>query len=141
MRTIRLTFLVFTLATGTLVGQTPLANINGNWFGVLVIGELKLRLLLKITVAENNSLTAVMDSPDQNANNLTVDSITFQNGMLHFEMKALQIAYEGSLNKNGEIVGTFTQAGNTRPLLFRKEGTAQSNTVVKRGRVELKPCN
>lgn len=121
--------------------QTP--GISGNWDSVLKIGDLKLRLVLKISDGPNGQLQAVMDSPDQNANNLKVDSITLQNNVLRFEMKELYISYEGTLNTAGsEITGTFTQTGTTAPLIFRKQGVAQSSAPpVKRGNVELKPCN
>ena len=118
------------------------SNISGNWESVLKLGELKLRLVLKISDGPNGQLQAVMDSPDQGASNLEVDSIAMQGNVLRFEMKKLLIAYEGTLNTAGsEIVGTFTQAGTTASLIFHKQGAAQSSAPVKRGKVELKPCN
>src|SRR3954451_14785668 len=149
MKTLKLaalTFIIsFCFSNALLFAQSPVpvTTIGGNWLGVLPVnGDIRLRLLLKVSAAADGSLSAVMDSLDQaNANNLKVDSITFQNGVLHFEMKALQIAYQGSLVRAGEIVGTFTQGGGQLRLIFRKEGAASSNAVVKRGRVELKPCN
>jgi pimeloyl-ACP methyl ester carboxylesterase len=123
--------------------QTPANSIVGNWEGVLSIGETKLRLIVKVTQAQDSSVTAVMDSIDQpGANNLTINTITFQNSVLHFEMKALQILYDGTLSKSGsDIVGTFTQGGVPRPLVFRKAGSVQSNAIVRRGSVQLKACN
>src|SRR5215813_2503502 len=144
MKTTIATFIILSAVCATpLVAQTPQSTINGNWLGVLTITEVnvKLRLLLKVTAAEGGSLTATMDSLDQpNSNDLKVDSITFQNGVLHFEMKALQIVYDGKLFRDGEMVGTFTQIRVPRRLIFRKEGVARPNAVVKRGRIELKSC-
>ena len=119
------------------------ATISGNWEGVLKLGEVKLRLVLKVTAAPNGQLQAVMDSLDQaDADNLEVDSIALQGNVLRFEMKKLQITYEGTLNPaSSEIVGTLTQAGNPASLIFRKQGVAQSTAPVKRGNVQLKPCN
>src|SRR5262245_41649126 len=92
--------------------QTP--NISGNWDSVLKLGEAKLRLVLRITDGPNGQLQAVMDSPDQGASDLEVNSITLQGNVLRFEMKRLQISYEGTLNPGAsEITGTFTQAGNS----------------------------
>jgi pimeloyl-ACP methyl ester carboxylesterase len=83
-----------------------------------------------------------MDSLDQNASDLQVDSIVFQNGTLHFEMKAIHAFYDGTLSKDDlEFVGTFTQGGNPLPLVLRKAGAARSTATVQRGRVQLKPCN
>src|SRR5215831_17738518 len=146
MKTLKLVLLTFVIllgpATTPLIAQPSNHAISGNWLGVLpVIADVTLRLRLKVTAAADGSLTALMDSPDQNATNVQVDSVTFQNGVLRFEMKAQRISYEGSLLREGEILGTFTQRGAPTRLIFRKEGVPFPNTSVKRGRVELKPCN
>ena len=120
----------------------PSQSIVGNWLGVLKIGEVNLRLLVKIESLAVGSLKAVMDSLDQaNSNNLTVDSVVLQNNSLRFEMKALDIAFEGTLNAEGnQISGTFTQAGRSLPLIFKKE-PPKSNVTVQRGRVQMKSCD
>jgi pimeloyl-ACP methyl ester carboxylesterase len=132
--------LVVSQLTQPSLAQTTDSPLTGNWNSTLVIGAQTLRLALKVTGAPDG-LKAIVDSLDQpNGANLTVDVITFQNNVLHFEMKRLSIVYEGTMNKDGsEIVGTFTQGAST-PLIFRKEGTTKSKAPVKRGRVELVPC-
>ena len=121
--------------------QTPDSPIVGNWNASLAVGGQTLRLVLKVTTS-SEGLKAALDSLDQpNGLDLAVDSITLQNNVLHFEMKALSIVYEGTMNKDGtEIVGTFTQ-GSATSLIFRKSGVARSTATVKRGRVEMKPCD
>ncbi len=137
----RINFAITTLIVSLVFSQQA-STVSGNWESVLKLGEVKLRLVLKISEGPNGQLQAVMDSPDQNASNLQVDSIALQGNVLRFEMKKLFIAYEGTLNPtSSEIVGTFTQAGTSAPLIFRKQGAAQSTAVVKRGNVQLKPCN
>lgn len=119
------------------------AVIMGNWEGTLAVGPTKLRLVLKVAEATGSEIKATVDSVDQaNGNNLQVDVITFSGGALHFEMKKLLIIYDGAINKEGsEIEGTFVQAGNSLPLIFRKQGIARSITIVRRGKVELKSCD
>ncbi len=118
------------------------SSISGNWDSVLKLGDIKLRLVLKISDGPNGQLQAVLDSPDQGASDLEVNTITLQGNVLRFEMTRLQIAYEGTLNPGAsEIVGTFTQAGTTASLIFRKQGVALSTAPVKRGSVQMKPCN
>jgi pimeloyl-ACP methyl ester carboxylesterase len=135
--TLFLTF-AFLIAVPSESAQT--ADISGTWNSTLVVSGLTLRLVLKVT-SSPDGLKAVVDSLDQpNGANLTVDSITFQNNVLHFEMKRLSIVYEGTLSKDGaEIVGTFTQLSSV-PLIFHKEGVTKSTAAVKRGRVEMRPC-
>ena len=117
-------------------------GIEGNWEGVLAVAAVRLRLVLKVSRGADGSPKATMDSLDQNASDLQVDSIVFQNGTLHFEMKAIHAFYDGTLSKDDlEFVGTFTQGGNPLPLVLRKAGAARSTATVQRGRVQLKPCN
>jgi len=140
--TLILSLLLTGLGISNLAQDSKQVSISGNWDSVLKAGDAKLRLVLKVSDGPNGQLQAVMDSPDQGASDLEVDTITFQNNVLRFEMKKLQIVYEGRLNPGtSEIVGTFTQAGASFSLVFRKQGAAQSTATVKRGNVQLKPCN
>jgi hypothetical protein len=69
-----------------LQGQT----LEGSWEGVLVVGSAKLRLVLKISRSADGALKATVDSLDQpGGTDLKVDTITFTDGSLHFEMKDL----------------------------------------------------
>ena len=139
-------FLVLVIACGCVAplrAQTSATTVKGNWAGTLTIGPTKLRLVLKIVEQADGKLTAALDSLDQpNSNNLTVDTITFSNDALHFEMKALLIVFDGTLSKDGtEISGTFKQAGNSFPLILRKEGVTRSQAPVRKGQLQLTPCN
>jgi pimeloyl-ACP methyl ester carboxylesterase len=126
----------------TISAQTKDPGISGSWNSVLTVGGLSLHLRLRVTSLPEG-LRAALDSLDQpNGENIGVDTIKFQNNVVHFEINRLRISYEGTLSKNGsEIVGTFTQGGTPSPLIFHKEGIAKSTAAVKRGRVELKPCD
>lgn len=124
-----------------LKAATATQSIAGNWEGVLTAGQ-KLRLLLKISQSADGALKATMDSLDQSASDLTVDTITSKDGVLHFEMKDLPASYEGAFSSDGsEVVGKWTQGGSSLPLIFRKAGSVQSSAGVERGKVQLKPCN
>lgn len=140
-----ITSILFLACVQSPVAQTPTASstptLTGNWEGVLAIGETRLRLVLKVSDAGGGAFKATMDSLDQSANDLQVDTITFQNNSLHFEMKALGVVFDGALNKDPEFIGTFKQGGNSFPLIFRKQGSAKLTTVVQRGRVTLKTCD
>lgn len=95
-------------------------GIDGNWLGVLDVGSFKLRLVLKISRAANGQLLATVDSLDQSAKDLLVDTISFQDGTLKFEMKRLAASYVGTLSKDGtQISGQFTQGG-ALPLDFKR---------------------
>src|SRR6185503_14508479 len=96
-------------------------GVEGNWQGALDVGAFKLRLVLKIAKSADGKLTATVDSLDQNAKDLVVDTITFQDATLNFEMKALGASYVGTLGKDSsQLTGKFTQGGAVFPLDFKR---------------------
>ena len=114
------------------------SGIEGNWHGALDVGGFKLRLVLKISKAPDGKLMATVDSLDQRAKDLVVDTITFQDGTLKFEMKALRASYEGTLSKDGtELTGQFTQ-GAPLPLDFKRV-TDASQLELRRPQTPKKP--
>jgi pimeloyl-ACP methyl ester carboxylesterase len=106
--------------------QTPNAsaagqNLEGTWEGALDVGAMKLRLALKVTKAADGAFAAKLDSLDQGANDMQVDAISLKDGAVHFEMKRLQVVFDGTLNKeNSEIAGQFKQGGATYPLTLKR---------------------
>lgn len=121
--------------------QQAKPSLAGKWEGVLSAGGTKLRLVLKIVEAPAGVLTASMDSLDQDAMGLEVDSITLKSAALHFEMKDLKADYEGVVSADAtEVVGTWHQGGNSLSLIFRKSGSKSSIATVKRGSLEFKTC-
>jgi pimeloyl-ACP methyl ester carboxylesterase len=121
-------------------------SIQGSWQGTLNSGIGKLRLVLKISKAADGALKATMDSPDQGAADLPVDTITFKDSYLWFEMKDIQANFDGGMSRDGsEISGQFRQ-GLPVPLLLKREINAPSSnppatTAFMRGRVRFGPCN
>ena len=96
------------------------------WEGKLSVGAgLSLRIVVHVGKTSEGKLTAKMDSPDQGARGLKVDTITLDKTTLSFEMKALLGRYEGKLNAEGtEAAGTWTQASNSLPLTLKKTDKA-----------------
>ncbi len=120
------------------VSPQAIPGVEGNWLGALDVGGFKLRLVLKISKSPDGKLTATVDSLDQNAKDLTVDTITFQDGTLKFEMKALSASYVGTLSKDGaQLTGQFTQGG-VLPLDFKRVTNA-SEMELKRPQTPKKP--
>ena len=113
------------------------AGIEGLWGGTLDVG-VKLRLVLKISRTADGKLKATVDSVDQAANDLPVDTISFQDGILKFEMKRLLASYVGTLSKDGtQLTGQFTQNGPF-PLDFKRI-TSTSELELKRPQNPRKP--
>lgn len=119
-------------------------DIQGAWQGSLNSPAGRLRLVLKISKAGDGTFKAALDSLDQGAANLPVDSLTLDDSYVRFEMKAIQATFDGGLSRDGtEIAGTFNQ-GLPAPLVLKRETTAGStppgNAGMTRGRIRLEPC-
>lgn len=117
-------------------------SLQGAWPGVLEVQGQRLRLVLRLTKAADGGYTGAVDSPDQGAMDLPVDTVTLKGGALRFEMKAISAFYEGTVNGAGtEIVGTWNQGTLSLPLIFRREDKSATPQSITRGRVKLEPCN
>lgn len=101
--------------------QEP-AQIAGIWQGALELPTgARLRLVVKLR-EEGGALTGTMDSVDQGARDLPIDSIQLENRRLLFTMSAIGGRYEGELSESGdELVGTWSQGGGNLPLTLRRD--------------------
>src|SRR5271169_5271614 len=73
---------LFIAAAGAAWGQ----DIVGDWQGVLPAGDGALRIVLHVTKADDGSLKAKLDSPDQNIVGMPVDSINLSGNKLKFNV-------------------------------------------------------
>src|SRR5260370_4781419 len=110
---------------GLAFGQKPALpadsshSVIGTWEGTLDAGAAKLRLVLHIDGAKDGALVARLDSPDQGATDLPIDSLSVVGNTLHFEMKSLAAMYEGKLESDvAQITAEFSQGGQALPLNF-----------------------
>ncbi len=103
-------------------------KIEGDWEGTLDAGGAKLRLVLHV-VRKDGVLSATLDSPDQGATGLPIDSITLSSASVRFEMKSLGGLYEGQLAKDdSQIEGKWMQGGQTFPLILKRLGAPSEGT-------------
>jgi len=95
-------------------------QIEGSWEGTLDAGAARLKLVLHVT-NKDGRLSASLDSPDQGATDLPIDTISISEGLVRFEMKALAVGYEGKLTKDGsQIDGTWAQRDVSLALVFKR---------------------
>ncbi len=98
--------------------SAQISSFEGAWSGTLDAGAMKLRIGLNVK-SQDGKLSATLDSPDQGAFGLALDSITVDENRIRFSMQSLGLSYEGVLG-TGRIEGTFTQAGQKLPLAFER---------------------
>jgi len=97
------------LSGGSLLAQ----SITGNWLGTLQVSE-ELRVVIKISTADEGGLKAVLYSIDQRPRGIPASAVTLQGSTVKISVAGG--TYEGKLNADGaSITGTWTQEG-ARPL-------------------------
>src|SRR5215471_18408704 len=107
--------MLWIIAFATLSGSALLAqNVTGDWQGTLEAGPRKLRLVFKISFADDK-LKATLYSIDQPAPPMPASSVTKDGSTVKIVIGGLG-SYEGKLAASGnEITGTWTQ-GAPLPL-------------------------
>src|SRR6185369_11833784 len=117
--------------------QTAPVKPEGDWRGTLDAGGAKLDLILHV-VRKDGTLTATLDSPDQGATGLAVDSITVSDKSLRFEMKSLGVDYEGVFSSDGsQVEGELRQQGQRLPLTFKRVGGNDSESSLTLQKVDV----
>ncbi|MGB9180748.1 MAG: alpha/beta hydrolase [Pyrinomonadaceae bacterium] len=106
-------------------------NLEGIWQGAIEANAgIRLRLVLKISKSADGAFKGTLDSIDQSANNLPIDTIDFKDAALHFEMKMISGTYDGKMSADGtQIDGQWRQGSASFPLLFRR--TEKALTLVR----------
>jgi uncharacterized protein len=116
----------------------PATNeLAGNWQGTLDAGGTKLRLLFRITKA-SGGWTATMDSVDQGARGIPVETVSLKDKTLRLEVAAVNGGYAGTFDAAGtKATGQWTQSGQSLPLILEK----QSGTNVTMAVEKLSPAD
>ena len=103
------------------------AKVVGDWAGALEVGAMKLRLILHITRADDGSLRGTMDSVDQSAAGIPVDTVLFDGKALVAKLHAINGLFEATMDDAGTtLTGTWKQNGNLLPLVLTRTEDAAS---------------
>ena len=112
-----------------LAADSPNAPIIGTWMGTLTVMGTQLRIAFNFSLADDGSLVATIDSVDQSVSGISVDTVTFEGGILKLTSSAVAAEYEGTLDPAAdEIKGQWKQGGMTFELnLKRQAGPVKDN--------------
>ncbi len=92
----------------------------GIWEGTLDVGAAKLRLAFHFERDGDGKWTGKMDSPDQGALGLPLDTVAWNDGAIECGMKAIGGGFKGKLNEDGnELTGEWSQSGQSFPLVLK----------------------
>ena len=111
-------------------------DVTGQWNGILKVPGAQLRLVFHVEKTETG-YASTMDSPDQGANGLLVETTTFEDATIRFILSSPRIEYEGVLGSDGVITGNFKQAGQTFPMNLTRE--VLEKEILKRPQEPTKP--
>jgi alpha/beta superfamily hydrolase len=102
------------------------AAVVGLWKGTLRPGPVELRLVLKVR-DEGGALIAALDSLDQGAKDIRVDTITRKADSVSFAIAAIRGSYSGTISADGtRIEGTWSQGAASLPLVFERTETVET---------------
>ena len=97
-------------------------SICGDWVGSLETQGNRLKIVFHISM-QKNVLTGTMDSPDQGAYGLNMNSVNFKDPSVLFDLSVFGIKYQGMLVQNDSISGEFSQGEFTTALHLKKSST------------------
>ena len=95
------------------------SSLQGDWIGELNLGNQTLRIVFHVTMDEEGGLSSTMDSPDQGAKGIRVQSTSFENGTIEMKVASIGGTYKGVLS-GGEIDGTWSQGPGSLPLILKR---------------------
>lgn len=120
---------IFAASAPTPAAASPYAPILGTWMGPLTFMGTQLRIAFNFSLADDGSLVATIDSIDQSANDIPVDTVTYEGGVIKLASSAVAAEYEGTLDAAGnEIKGEWKQSGIALELnMKRQPGMVRDN--------------
>jgi hypothetical protein len=120
-------------------GAPSTNDLAGNWKGAIEVGQAKLRLLFKVSRTPAGVLTAKLDSLDQGARDIPVETVVTKDNTVRMEVKSVHGVYEGSFDVAGKkINGTWSQGPQSLPLtLERNQGTTAASEPEKLSPADL----
>ncbi|MHC4337078.1 MAG: alpha/beta fold hydrolase [Planctomycetota bacterium] len=102
-------------------GPTSDQGINGTWLGTLKVAKMELRVVLRISKRLDGALNAMLNSPDQGAQNIAADKVTFKNKGSHVEVKSIMGSFDGRMKADGSTIeGQWRQGGQSMPLVLKR---------------------
>ena len=112
-------FLIMLLTAGLLHAQVqPTSALVGSWTGKLNVGAVSLTLVLNLE-QKDGFVAITLDSPDQGARGIGAYKDYLSDDSVAIHIEALALAYSAKL-EDGKLVGTFTQHGQSFPLVLEK---------------------
>lgn len=132
MRKFIVTFIIAVMALSSFA-----QDLSGKWQATLSIQSVKLRIVFNIK-NEDGKYSSTMDSPDQGAMGLKVESTSVFGSVITLKMPNMGAEYFGVYNSETDIIdGTFKQMGQSFTLNLSRDLKISEN--IKRPQEPKKP--
>lgn len=95
-------------------------DIAGSWSGVITIPTGQLTLVFNISETDDG-YSSTLDSPDQDALGIPVDSTFYKKPELTIKVTNLDLVYVGTLVDDDTLNGTLTQMGQTMEVNMKRK--------------------
>ena len=102
--------IIYVMANQVLNAQ----DFKGSWKGAISTKGIEIEMIFNID-EENGEYSSSLDVPMQGATDLKLDKTELDGNTIRIRSAKLQLDFIGTLN-NGEISGTYNQAGQSFPL-------------------------
>lgn len=114
---------VLVMVANALNAQDKVKNtiLPGSWMGKLLADGMELRVVFNLRLAQNDSLTVTIDSPDQNAKDIPAGPVIVENQKVIIKAPGINGQYDGTVKSDSLITGTWSQNGGSLPLDIKKQ--------------------
>jgi uncharacterized protein len=123
MKRLRSTFsaIAVALALSGAAHAQAVQGLDGDWAGKLEADGVTLNVIFHIKT-DGGKTTVTLDSPDQGAAGIPVNSIARDGQKVSMDVAAVMGSYAGTLAADGKsIAGTWSQLDNSLPLTVTKK--------------------
>ncbi|PYU07197.1 MAG: alpha/beta hydrolase [Acidobacteria bacterium] len=97
------------------------APLEGDWSGVLQVGETQLHLVLHLSKDTHGEWHAAVDSLDQAVYGMEASKVTRSEDTLRFELTSVGAQFQGKILPDRKMIrGLWEQGGTGLPLRFEK---------------------
>jgi uncharacterized protein len=129
--------LCLVVAAAALAEPPQAPDVTGIWEGALTVGAIKIRVAFKVEKKPDGTLASKMDSPDQGAKDIPIETTKFEDGQLKITSPKMMAEYAGKLSADGKTAtGDWKQGGQTFPLELKR---VDKVTEVRRPQEPKKP--
>lgn len=98
----------------------PIAKgLEGSWEGAIDASGTTLRLIVKLSNGADGLATGTLVSVDQGGREAPIAAVVQTGSRIRLVIPAIRGTYDGEL-KNGELIGTWSQAKGSLPLTFKR---------------------